>query len=143
MIDVKRSMDYLESRIDINKDKIGYYGFSYGGFIGPIVTTIENRFQAAVLTVGGLTFRKPFPENDQINYLPRAVTPILMLSGRYDHVFPLETSSKLMFEYLGTPQEHKKQLIYDVGHTGPPRYEIIKESLNWFDIYLGPVEPGS
>ncbi len=130
MIDVQRSMDYLESRSDINKDKIGYYGFSFGAMLGPPVVAIENRFQAAVLTVAGLGSQKPFPENDQINYLPRATTPILMLSGRYDHIFPLEASSKPMFEYLGTPPEHKKQLIYDVGHTGPPRYEIIKQSLN-------------
>jgi len=54
-------------------------------------------------------------------------------------VFPLEKSPKLMFEYLGTPKEDKKMILYDVGHLGPPRYELIKESLNWFDTYLGPV----
>lgn len=141
MIDVQRFLDYLESRSDIDSDKIGYYGFSLGAALGPVVLAVEDRFKVAVLTVAGLGFIKPFPENDQINYLPRATKPILMLNGRYDHVFPFETSSKLMFEYLGTSQKHKKQIVYDVGHTGPPRYEIIKESLNWFDTYLGPVEP--
>ena len=142
MVDVQRYIDYLESRSDLNKEKIGYYGFSFGAYLGPSVVSIENRFRAAVLTVGGLSFSKPFPENDQINYLPRATIPILMLTGRYDHIFPFETSSKLMFDYLGTPPENKKQIIYDVGHTGPPRYEIIKESLNWMDKYLGPVTTG-
>ncbi len=142
MVDVQRYIDYLESRSDIDKDKIGYYGFSLGAMYGPIIISVEKRFKSAVLTVGGLMFDKMFSENDQINYLPRATIPILMLSGRYDHIFPFETSSKLMFDYLGTPLEKKKQIIYDVGHTGPPRYEIIKESLNWRDKYLGPVTTG-
>ena len=137
--DIQRHLDYLELRDDIDNNKIGYYGFSLGSAAGPIPCAVENRFKAAVWTVGGLPFSKFFPETDPFNYLPRVSIPVLMLNGKHDHVFPLEKSPKLMFEYLGTPDENKKMILYDVGHLGPPRYELIKESLNWFDTYLGPV----
>jgi hypothetical protein len=43
-----------------------------------------------------------------------------------------------MFRLLGTPTEHKRRVVYDTGHD-VPRREMIKESLNWLDKYLGPV----
>jgi hypothetical protein len=39
---------------------------------------------------------------------------------------------------LGTPPEHKRRVVYDTGHD-IPRVEVIKETLNWLDRYLGPV----
>ena len=141
MKDIQRQLDYLESRDDFDLGKIGYYGFSFGAFVGPIACAVENRFNAAVLTVGGLSFMTSFSGIGSFNFLPRVKIPVLMLNGHHDHVFPLETSQEPMFEYLGTPQEHKRMILYEVGHTGPPRYELIKQSLNWMDTYLGPVEP--
>jgi hypothetical protein len=44
-----------------------------------------------------------------------------------------------MFDLLGTPKEHKVQKLYDSDHL-LPRDELIKETLNWLDRYLGPVE---
>jgi predicted esterase len=32
-----RPLDYLESRAEINKDKLAFYGFSQGGIVGPIL----------------------------------------------------------------------------------------------------------
>lgn len=141
--EVQRDLDYLTTRNDIDKNQIGFYGKSWGGALGPVAIAVEKRIKAAVLNVGGLFFGKSFPETDVINYLPRVTAPILMLNGRHDHIFPIETSSKPMFKLLGTPSAHKKQIIYEVGHTGPVRHELIKESLNWFDTYLGPVKPGN
>jgi hypothetical protein len=141
--DIQRHLDYLNSRDDIRNNEIGYYGFSLGSLAGPIPCAVENRFKAAVWNVGGLGFVRSFPETDPFNYLPRVLIPVLMLNGRHDHVFPLDESPKLMLDYLGTPEEHKKMILYDVGHQGPPRNELIKESLNWFGTYLGPLEKNS
>jgi len=140
--DIQRQLDYLESRDDLYNEKVGFYGFSWGALAGPFVLAIEKRFKVAILTVGGLSFDKPFPETDAFNYLPRVITPVLMLNGRHDHIFPLETSQELMFEYLGTSPLDKKMILYETGHLGPPRYELIKESMNWLDTYLGPVDSG-
>ena len=79
------------------------------------------------------------PEVDQINYVTRVKIPTLMLNGRYDMLYPYETSSKPMFDLLGTPKEHKEQKLYDSDHF-IPRNELIKETLNWLDRYLGPVK---
>jgi class 3 adenylate cyclase len=143
VMDIKRHIDYLETRKEFNISKLGYYGFSLGAAMGPVICALEKRIEAAVWTVGGLTFFKRYPEYDPFNYLPRVNTPVLMLNGKHDHIFPLEPSQTLMFDLIGTPDENKKLILYEVGHTGPPRHELIKESLNWMDIYLGPVEPSS
>jgi hypothetical protein len=44
-----------------------------------------------------------------------------------------------MFKLLGTLPEQKRHVLYDAGHDlpGPP---VVKETLNWFDRYLGPVD---
>ena len=61
-----------------------------------------------------------------------------MLTGKYDSLIPLETHSKPMFDFLGTPAEHKLHIVYDTDHF-IPRNELIKESLDFLDRYLGPV----
>ena len=64
--------------------------------------------------------------------------PVLFLSGRYDDVFPLETSAQPYFDWLGTPAQHKRHVIYETQHF-VPRAEQIKETLNWLDRYFGAV----
>jgi len=82
---------------------------------------------------------KSLPEADQLNYLPRVKQPVLMLNGKYDMFCPLETSQMPMYNFLGTPKEDKKILIYESGHL-VPKIEFVKETLQWFDKYLGPVK---
>ena len=79
------------------------------------------------------------PEADQINYVTRVKQPTLILNGELDFFFPAETSQRPMFELLGTPRDHKKRLVFPGGHS-VPRTEMIKESLDWLDRYLGPVK---
>jgi dienelactone hydrolase len=137
--DLGRSIDYLESRSDINTNALAYYGLSWGAALGPIMMTVESRIKVGVLYVAGLGFQKCQPEVDPINFLPRLTIPVLMLNGKYDHFFPYETSQIPMFELIGTQNENKKFIVHETGHF-VPRIELIKESLNWLNIYLGPVE---
>jgi pimeloyl-ACP methyl ester carboxylesterase len=136
--DFKRCIDYLETRQDIASDKLAYYGMSWGGLLGAIIPAVEDRLKASVLVPGGLVGGAR-PEVDQINYVTRVKTPTLMLNGRYDTIFPYETSIKPMFDLLGTPDEHKELKLYETDHI-PPRNEFIKEILAWLDRYLGPVK---
>ena len=62
-----------------------------------------------------------------------------MLNGKHDMFFPVETSQKPMVNMLGTPAKDKRFVVYEAGHL-VPRTELIKESLDWFDKYLGPVK---
>ncbi len=137
--DLGRTIDYLETRKDIQAQKCGYLGWSWGGFNGGIMPAVEKRFKAIVLNVGGMEMEKALPEVDQLNYLPRIKQPILMLNGKYDMFFPVETSEKPMFAFLGTALEDKKSIIYESGHL-VPRTDFMRETLNWFDKYLGPVK---
>jgi hypothetical protein len=44
-----------------------------------------------------------------------------------------------MFRLFGTPQKDKRHLLFETGHS-ILRNELIKETLNWLDRYLGPVK---
>jgi dienelactone hydrolase len=136
--DYSRTIDYLETRKDMQADKVAYLGISWGGYMGGIIPAVEKRIKVVVLNVGGMEMEKSLPEVDQINYLPRVTQPVLMLNGKYDMYFPVETSQKPMFRLLGTPQSEKKMVVYPSGHLVPPT-EFIKETLAWYDTYLGPV----
>lgn len=136
--DIGRSIDYLETRKDIQTDKLGYLGWSWGGYMGGIMPAIEKRFKAIVLNVGGMVMNKSLPEADQLNYLSRVTQPVLMLNGKHDLFFPVETSQIPMYNFLGTPKEDKKRIVYDAGHL-VPRTEFVKETLLWYDKYLGAV----
>jgi formylglycine-generating enzyme required for sulfatase activity len=136
--DLARSIDYVETRPDLDATRIAYYGLSWGGAMGAILPAVEPRIRANVLYVAGLNFQRAFPEVDQINYVSRVRQPTLLLNGEHDFFFPTETSQKPMFDLLGTPPAHKKRLVYPDGHS-VPRTEMIKESLAWLDRYLGPV----
>jgi len=133
--DVSRTVDYLESREDINPNALGYYGWSFGGMSAPFVLTIDNRFKAAVLNAGGFWDAHYLPEADAINFVSRVKTPVLALNGEYDVVFPLETSLLPMFEMLGTAPENKKLYLVPSDHI-VPQDELIRETLGWFDRYL-------
>lgn len=136
--DLSRSIDYLETRNDIDARKIAYFGASWGGAMGAIVPAVENRINVSVLLVAGMLFQRSRPEADQINFLQHIKTPVLMLNGKYDFFFPYETAQVPFFKLLGTPKDQKKLFVYDRGHT-VPRTEMIKESLAWLDRFLGPV----
>jgi hypothetical protein len=136
MQEMSRTIDYLETRDDINSDRLGYNGFSWGGFIAPIALAVENRIDVAVLNVGGLDDIWGFqPEGDPFNFVTRVSTPVLMINGEFDIVAPLETSQKPMFELLGTDPAHKKLYVTSKAHI-VPRDELIRETLSWYDRYL-------
>ncbi len=138
--DFKRSIDYMESRPDIDINKLAYYGVSWGGDMGNIILAVESRIKAGILDRGGLFWDGIFrPEVDEINYVSRVKIPVLMLNGRFDSIFPYETTVKPMFDLLGTPEMDKSLKLYDTDHY-IPRNELIRESLGWLDKYLGPVE---
>ncbi len=135
--DVMRTVDYLTTREDIDADRLAYYGFSWGGRLAPVVLAMEPRLKAAVLYVAGIGLARPQPEADELTYLPNVAVPVLMLNGRLDDVFPLESSAEPMFALFGTPAEHKRHVISEGGHF-VPRPQLIRELLDWLERYLGP-----
>jgi formylglycine-generating enzyme required for sulfatase activity len=137
--DLGRSIDYLETRPDIDLNKLGFYGYSWGACIGAILPAVESRLKVSVLMGAGFYFQKARPEVDQINFAPRVTIPTLIVNGSHDFIFPSETSQKPLFRFLGTPPGHQRLASYEGGHF-VPRHHLIKETLDWLDHYLGPVQ---
>ena len=136
--DVFQSVDFLESRPEIDHQRLGYHGLSAGTWLGIFALAFETRVRAAVLSAGGLLAAPMLPETDEFNYAPRVKMPVLMINGRYDFAYPLEESQKPLFRLLGTPAADKRHALFDSGHVAP-RQETMREVLAWFDHYLGPV----
>jgi formylglycine-generating enzyme required for sulfatase activity/predicted esterase len=136
--DLGRTLDYLETRKDIDLQKLAYLGVSLGAAMSPRLIAVEPRFKAALLFSAG-TFEKVPPEVDAWNFAPRVKIPILMLNGKDDFRFPLETSQQPLFQALGTPEKDKRLVKYDGGHDTVTRLDAVKEALDFLDHYLGPV----
>jgi eukaryotic-like serine/threonine-protein kinase len=138
-MDLGRSIDYLETRPDIDTRKLGFYGVSMGATHGVRLVAVDTRFKAAVFVSGGLMRNQP-AETDSWNFAPRVHIPVLMVNGRNDFIFPVDTNQKPLFEALGTREPDKKDILYEGGHSNlVTRPDLIGEVLNWFDRYLGPV----
>jgi len=138
--DFRRCLDYLETRPDFDHQRTAYFGFSWGGHLGMIIPAVEPRINANILYLGGFyATSAALPEAHAVNYISRVRTPTLMLNGKYDIGFPLETNVRPAFKLLGTPEKDKKLVVYDSDHYVPKK-ELIKESLDWLDRYFGPVK---
>ena len=136
--DFARAVDYLETRKDLDTQRLGYYGYSWGAVMSPIILALDARVKVAVLACGGFWQQKGQPEVEQLNFALRVKVPVLMLNGKYDFVFPVETSQKPMFESMQTAGSDKRHLLFESGHS-LPRRELVTEALQWFDQYMGPV----
>lgn len=138
MKDIIRSVDYLETRPDIQIDKIGYYGLSWGARFAALCLAVEKRFKTGVLISGGISIHTPLEEVAEYTYLPRVKIPVLMLNGLHDHCcFPVEAAQKPFFNLLGTDAKNKKHVLFENAAHLPARADLINESFEWFDRYLG------
>ncbi len=64
--------------------------------------------------------------------------PDLNVIGEYDQTYPLETAARPFFDFLGTDEADKKHFIAAGGHI-IPLIDVTRETLDWFDRYLGEV----
>jgi formylglycine-generating enzyme required for sulfatase activity/dienelactone hydrolase len=140
--DFSRTVDYLETRPDIDHNRLGFFGLSWGAEWGIPLLALEKRVKVAVLVAGGLFDYKLPPEINFINFAPRITMPVLMINGRYDFLLDYSPYQLRLFRCLGTPAKDKRHAVFETGHI-PARDDIIKETLDWLDRYLGPVnQPG-
>jgi dienelactone hydrolase len=140
--DLGRSLDYLQTRPDIDMHKLAYLGVSMGSAEGVIYSTIaQDRFKTVIFLDGGYFLDQPPMGGDQADFAPRLKKPVLMVNGRDDYVFSLEKSQKPFFQMLGSPAAEKRHVVLDTPHdVTERRAELVKEVLDWLDKYLGRVE---
>lgn len=155
VIDLRRAVDYLQSRPDIDASHIGYLGFSQGGILGGVFIGVEPRISCACLAIPGGGFvawakalgyyndrnAKAIEVTaaiiDPVNFIgsfsPR---PLLILSARKDELIP-----KFATEALYNAARNPKQIIwYDSGHVLPPK-ALLVDARAFFVQHLGKRQP--
>jgi formylglycine-generating enzyme required for sulfatase activity/dienelactone hydrolase/tRNA A-37 threonylcarbamoyl transferase component Bud32 len=135
--DLGRSVDYLETRQDIHRERIGYLGVSMGAGLGTIYAALEHRFRAVIFFDGGFPSETPLAGTDAADFAPRIQAPTLMLAGSYDFVF---MGKGALLRLLGTPPADKRLAYLPTAHdVSEKRDEMVRETLAWLDRYLGRV----
>jgi formylglycine-generating enzyme required for sulfatase activity/pimeloyl-ACP methyl ester carboxylesterase len=131
--EMRRTIDYLETRPDLDTGKLSLYGFSWGGSVGSILLALEPRLKVGVLNQAGYWVGGSY-DIDVAHYLPRVQQPVLQFNGYFDETFRYEHEAKPYFDLLGS--ESKKHVVEPTGHFAPNSV-VIRETLAWLDQHLG------
>jgi len=148
--DLRRAVDYLCSRPDIDGKRIGFLGFSQGGMLGGTFIGVEPRVRAACLAVPGggflewaATLGVVSPSDrrrlevaasltDPIHFVGRfAPRPLLILAARKDELIP--TAATVALD--AAAREPKNLIWYNTGHVLPPN-ALVVDARRFFDEHL-------
>lgn len=135
--DLRRGLDYLETRKDIDMSRLAFWGYSAGAECGLVVTAVESRYRSIVFMSAGIeqAWRRMIPEANKIYFASQIKPPKLMLNGRYDEAFSFKRQVEPLYKLLREP---KRLALYDGGHT--PTFEVATPIINkWLDETLGAV----
>jgi dienelactone hydrolase len=131
IVDLRRGIDYLESRPDIDPDRIAVFGGSLGGWIGSILAALEPRIKTAVLSVpateSGTAQTPPGRIINPSNFFPHYKDlSLLMVLAKND--VPLRNARAK--EYFDLVKVKKEMVEYDESHfLDPQKYN--QEILEW------------
>ena len=146
VFDLRRAVDYLQTRRDIDKNKIGFMGISLGGITGAVFCAVEPRIKASVLALAGGGLRILFsykmfsPKVDNLlapieplNFVGKiAPRPVLFINARKDEIVPPMLAKKLQ-KAAGEP---KKVIWYPTKHRKIPLKDSFQQAVDWFQKYL-------
>jgi formylglycine-generating enzyme required for sulfatase activity/DNA-binding winged helix-turn-helix (wHTH) protein len=137
VIDMRRGVDYLATRSDIDARRIAFWNDSTNQ-VGTMLAAVEERYSSVIFIGGGahpLLNHLP-TEINPLHFAPHIRPPKLMLNGIYDDMKPQRTSVEPFFQLLREP---KKRLNFDGGHMPTPAVAV--PIINPFlDETLGPVK---
>jgi dienelactone hydrolase len=159
VVDLRRGIDVLQARSDVDPNRIAYVGHSSGAHWGAILAAVDRRLKTVVLMAGVpaeatilmesddpefVDLRQSTPKEqlenylriisplDAINYVAHAgPTPILFQFARFEQYF----SEKAMESYAGAATEPKRVLWYDTGH-GLNDLQPLIDRANWLRRYI-------
>jgi serine/threonine protein kinase/formylglycine-generating enzyme required for sulfatase activity/predicted esterase len=135
--DLRRGVDYLETRDDLDTQRLTFLGISNGANLGLLLTAVEPRYKYSVFVSAGLEpqVKGWIAETNYINFASQSRQTKLLVNGRYDETFPYNTDAKPLFKLMREP---KKIMTYDGGHI--PTVEYFSTTVNgWLDETLGNV----
>ncbi len=152
IVDLRRAVDVLISRTDVDPDRLAYVGVSYGGAMGGLLAGVEDRLAAYALQLGdgGLVTHLTGPEDqgdylytglseearqawleamwpiEPIHYVSHAAPAALLFqNGATDELVP--PADALRYQAAGS--EPKTTLWYDEGHGISPA--AVNDALAW------------
>lgn len=131
VVDLRRGIDYLLTRPDIDPDRIAILGGSLGGWIGSILMAVEPRIKTAVLSVPATEFITEQTPAGQVvnssNFFPRFKNvSLLMVIARKDDQYRNGRAKEL----FAVAPVKKKMIEYDEEHfLDPQKYN--KDILDW------------
>jgi uncharacterized protein len=125
-VDVRRGVDFLLTRAEIDKNRIYYVGNSMGSLLGVMPAAVDKRFKRAVFIVGGADYAHEFTMTklmgvpaglfevlDPKNYVglisPR---PVLMINATRDELVPKGAADA----FFTAAREPKTQVWMDSQH---------------------------
>ena len=146
VFDLRRAVDFINSRKELDSEKIGFFGISLGGITGTIFCGVENRVKVPVIVLAGgqinlLYGKKALSATakdyvsiiEPINYVKQiSPRPLLMLNAEDDEIVP-PIMSKLLYNKAKEP---KKIIWYPAKHHTIPQDKIYQKGVDWFDEYL-------
>lgn len=138
VVEMRRGIDYLETRRDVDTSRMGFMANSAGTWTGLILTAVEHRYRSVLFAGTGISPRSisDAPAANRINFAPRISAPKMMLHGLYDEDTPFVAMAQPLYKLLREPKRLK---TYEGGHS-PPEAIFIPTLRQWFDETLGPIE---
>jgi dienelactone hydrolase len=159
VVDLRRGVDLLAARPDVEAKRLGYVGASYGGTIGGVLAGVEKRIKAYALLVGTgdlgewlETSQHPTAKRDRgamthqqvedairimsdvqpIRYVGHAApSALLFQNGRSDPFMPIPAVER----YQAAGSEPKQIRWYDAGHG--LNADAFRDRANWFSEQIG------
>ena len=149
-----RGITYLSSRPEVDADRIGVAGGSYGGFFATLIAGADRRVKAGMSFFGAgshhLGTNLPqftgLKTADDVEVwkktidptwrLRRRAVPFLWGVGSNDHWFHLPA---IFDTYRQSSGEKRLAVAVPWGHAGPANMD--NQLLNWLDIYLKKSRP--
>lgn len=136
--ELRRGVDYLETRADIDASRLAYVGMSWGAGSRLVFAGVDDRYRSVVFIGGGIDERvqPTLPEAANFNFAAHIRVPKLLINGRQDEEHPWTTRAKPLWDLMPPPKE--LVLIEGAGHHPPPEDRV--PAINAFlDRTLGPV----
>jgi dienelactone hydrolase len=160
VVEMRRAIDLLLTRTDVDPNRVGYIGHSFGAQWGAILTGVDRRIKVAVLMAGAaeeadlllrsqnprlMDLRASLPQGQLDRYLSALAdlnaihyirfarpTPVLLQFANFEQYFDRAS----MQRYAAAATEPKTVLFYDSAHElNDP--QALKDRLEWLAKRLG------
>ncbi len=161
IVDLRRAVDLLVARPEVDSERLAYVGVSYGAAMGGLLAGVEDRLQAYVLQVGdgGLVEHLAGPEDEgnqlselsqekqerwidvmwpiePIHYVGHAAPAALLFqNGIQDQMVPLSDGAR----YQEAGSEPKTIMWYESGHF--LLRQSVLDQARWLRQYTGIEDP--